>query len=65
VSIGRLDIELWKAPWCVGVGVVCCQKSVDVEVPERAITSKLGKLTSAIVVSQNVTHRTTKSWCAE
>ncbi len=52
-----------KAPWCVGV--VCCQKSVDVEVPERAITSKLGKLTSAIVVSQNVAHRTTKSWCAE
>ena len=50
-----------KAPWCVGV--VCCQKSVDVEVPERVITSKLGKLTSAIVVSQNVAHRTTKSWC--
>ena len=55
-----LGVPSRKAPWCVGV--VCCQKSVDVEVPERAITSKLGKLTSAIVVSQNVAHRTTKLW---
>jgi tRNA A-37 threonylcarbamoyl transferase component Bud32 len=40
--------------------MLCVDKSVDVEVLERAITSKkskqkLGKLTSAIIVSQNVT----------
>ena len=51
-----------KAPWCVGV--VCCQKSVDVEVPERAISPKLEKINSAIIVCQDAAYRRTSARCA-
>jgi len=63
VSIGWMDIELWSKAtgrWVYRRGrrhgleevlcVVCCQKSVDVEVPKRAISQVHEKIFSAMYI---------------